>query len=838
MKYQELMNYGEDVGEKSAEIFANTILAGTVKVLYNHDMTILWANDYFFEMLGYTREEYHDVHKNKLASIIYKEDLFMLMAGASRWFDDTNKNVMTIRYVHKSGKTIWVKISSVLTDEYYEDKPVVYNIITDVTVLKEYEQALTRQTGFLKSLLDSSLIGLIQYQDGKRAKFIYSNDMAFSIIGYTREEYLAKHGSYMFTLISKEDEEKVNKINDSLILNGKSVIYEFRVHNKAGDTIWLLANARRCINQNGINVIQAEFMDVTSIKETQESLIEKSNMLDALVTNIPGGICIYELSGTLKLDYCNDEFSKMLSFVSTDRPRIDHKLEINEMVSKAGYERLVDATNKSMQDGKPIQLEFPLKRSNDNDIWLQLRASLYKVEDEVPLFYAVVTDITHHKTVEMQLSVEKLRDREQIEYLLNSDSLTGLLNRSSFKTRATEEIQRMDESKIYALIYSDINNFSYVNEHFGYEEGNRMLVDFAQLIVESKTTVAACRVFSDYFISLQCGNTKEEIINGLESRNREFKRQQKDIYPASDLHVSSGVYYITAHDCDITFAIDNANLARRKSKGKRSEVCGFYEEKLREKRKADQTIASEIYSAMQEGKIELFLQPKFTLDSKEIFGAEALVRWRKDDGTYRQPKEFIDVLESVGYIVELDYYVFEQVLINMVKWRDEKRNLLPISVNVSRLHNNYSDFVQRVCDIADKYKIDRKLLEIEITESAFSDDNTVLFENLNRLRNEGFTIDIDDFGVGYSSLSALMVAPVDVVKIDKIFVDNLTRSQKDKYYVNQICKLIDTMEKDIIFEGVETEEQAGLLKEIGYNKAQGYLFEKPIPVKEFEKKFL
>ena len=245
-----------------------------------------------------------------------------------------------------------------------------------------------------------------------------------------------------------------------------------------------------------------------------------------------------------------------------------------------------------------------------------------------------------------------------------------------------------------------------------------------------------------------------------------------------------------------------------------------------------------IWNAMNSGAIELFLQPKFDLKTRKIIGAEALTRWRNPDGSYKLPYEFIDVLENVGYITQVDMYIYEQVLRCLARWKRDGITPVPISVNFSRKHNNDAEFVTKITKLAEIYEVDKNLIEIEVTESCFTQDVKNLFSNMKRLRDQGFKIDIDDFGTGYSSLSVLLEAPVDIVKVDKVFIDEIGTSERSREYINQICSLIRTTRKEIIFEGVETEEQAKILTESGHSMAQGWLFDKAIPVPEFDRKYM
>ncbi|MCR5784909.1 MAG: EAL domain-containing protein [Eubacterium sp.] len=245
-----------------------------------------------------------------------------------------------------------------------------------------------------------------------------------------------------------------------------------------------------------------------------------------------------------------------------------------------------------------------------------------------------------------------------------------------------------------------------------------------------------------------------------------------------------------------------------------------------------------LLDALSTGEIEMFLQPKFSLDSRRVIGAEALTRWRRKDGSYAMPNDFIPLLEAHGNIVDLDYYIYMLLLSVIKKWESEGRNLIPVSVNFSRAHLKDENFAKMVIKLSDYYRVSRDLIEIEITETVIHDDNDKLISDLSKLQKAGFKINIDDFGTGYSSLDLLLEAPVDVVKIDKKFLEDIGCSKTKRDYLNGIAHLVDIAHKDIIFEGVETENQAKVILELGYSKAQGFLFEKPISLREFEYKYL
>lgn len=423
-------------------------------------------------------------------------------------------------------------------------------------------------------------------------------------------------------------------------------------------------------------------------------------------------------------------------------------------------------------------------------------------------------------------------DRKTIEQL-SRDSLTGLMTMQSFMHEAQRQYNEADKDSICAITYADINNFAYVNENFGYFEGNKILTMFADKMREYPQT--SCRISADRFLTFRICTDKKSIVDDVQYVNDYINQQLRKRFPASDLRISTGIYFLNPDD-DIQSGIEKANVIRKMIKSDRSKVCDVYTEELSSKKKLELEIIGSVHNAIESGEIVAFLQPKYSLTTNNIIGAEALVRWRKPDGTMMSPGQFVPLLERVGYIVDVDYCVYEQVLKCCARWKEEGKTLIPISVNFSRKHTNNPDFVENICELAEKYGIDKKYIEIEITESTIS-DNHIMLDYIGRLRKHGFKVDIDDFGTGYSSLDMLMDVPVDIVKIDKRFIDK-SDSEKGRAYIKQVADLVLASRKDIIFEGVETQNQADFLKDSGYSKIQGYYFDGPLPIEEFEKKYM
>ena len=435
---------------------------------------------------------------------------------------------------------------------------------------------------------------------------------------------------------------------------------------------------------------------------------------------------------------------------------------------------------------------------------------------------------------------EKMQeDQQAIHKLKNRDRLTGLYNLEAFRTKLVQllEAEENPQENTYALTMVDVNNFSYVNENFGAEMGDSILKEFSRLL-ERKKVMAACRMYSDYFLVLSKGKSQQEIRRRVKEGNEEFETKLQERYPAGGMKLSAGICFLSGKSSFETI-LESANLARKYAKEHNITSGVVYIEKMRQTRDEQVLIATRFHAAIQRGEFEMFLQPKFRLKENTIYGAEALARWHFGEDGYLQPNRFVPALELMGYIKDLDFFILEQLLKYMTKWKKSGKSLFTISTNFSRKHfeNGGEAFLQRMHETMDKYDIDPSYIEVEVTESVMTEKLEDLKHCMIELAQMGFRIAIDDFGTGYSSLSVLYEIPANVVKIDKSFTDKVMVDNKGEF-VSQMGKFIRAAKEEIVVEGIETEEQRQFLESHGFEYGQGYLFDRPIPADEFERKYL
>ena len=495
--------------------------------------------------------------------------------------------------------------------------------------------------------------------------------------------------------------------------------------------------------------------------------------------------------------------------------------------------------NSTIQNLAVIKFEFSGKRIGG------LYLGVGEREDFTPVEKDTFCELSRVVSVFISLRNKLSDDQREIRKLRNQDALTGLYNMEAFRRKVEEYIrkrrrwQEQEHSEVYALVYVDINNFSYVNENFGQQIGDSILKEFARMLIREEYVIEACRMYSDYFIELVQGRDESEIYRKVQEKNSDFEKLQKIRYPASDMRLSAGICFIRGEDENFDTILEGANLARKAAKEQRGNGVAIYEEEMRARREDSFWITGRFYGALQKGELELFLQPKFLLRERTIYGAEALARWRTKSGEVISPLRFIPPLENMGYIVDLDFYMLEQLLRAMRRWRESGRELFAVSTNFSRKHfeNGGEKFLERLLQLMQRYRIEPRYIELEVTESAVAENVDGLVRCLEKLKGMGFRIAIDDFGTGYSSLSMLMEIPADVIKIDKSFTDRISLEDQREFVV-RMGQLVCVAKESVVFEGIEEEAQCRFLAERGFRCGQGYLFDRPLPLGEFERKYI
>ncbi|MDD2648000.1 MAG: diguanylate cyclase [Eubacteriales bacterium] len=423
---------------------------------------------------------------------------------------------------------------------------------------------------------------------------------------------------------------------------------------------------------------------------------------------------------------------------------------------------------------------------------------------------------------------------DRLRYQAEHDALTGLYNRSAFLA-AAEMVIRTGSENTYVLMCTDIDNFRFINERFGRDEGDRLLKYSAEKLRTHTESVngLAGRLSNDVFAILVRNTptvftTAEQIILNF----------FKDYPLKTNLTCRVGAYVINDKEMTVDTMLDHAATAKESIRGKYGKRLALFDESMNEQALLEKDIADHMEAALAEKQFEVYIQPQFHHASGAIVGAEALVRWLRPDRGLVSPAAFIPVFEKNGFIVKLDEYVWEKTAELMSEWIRKGMNVVPVSVNVSREDTKDSELCARLRRIVEKHSIPKDFFRIEITESLFADDAERLRTVVDELHEAGFLVEMDDFGSGYSSFNILKDIPVDILKLDMRFLSGEDNLGRGGMIVGAVLRMSRWLGIPVIAEGVEKKHQADSLLSVGCPTIQGYIYEKPMPAEEYAKRFL
>lgn len=531
------------------------------------------------------------------------------------------------------------------------------------------------------------------------------------------------------------------------------------------------------------------------------------NMLSLVVSDMNNGIICYDRKG--RCIYYND---LMEAIYRHGGNMSVYESKYSQWIEKLGDDRRDSMTFQTTDieiNGEKHYFEIAYKR-------------IYDESNRVICDYFVYNDRT-----------QMYESWEQEKYKASHDSLTGLLNRDQFYEDVHDMVNKYHDTTFY-LICSNIKDFKFINEIFGMEKGNQVLIKQAKLMASNPSERTICaRLMNDRFALCLPREEFDEkrVADSVKELQREFSGN------SFHLHTYMGVYEIRDRDEAVSIMVDKANIAADTIKNNYDCCVAYYDEHLLEISIEQRRLLGEFEPALQNDEFVMYLQPQVNRDGAAK-GAEALVRWAHPSRGILTPYAFIDILENAGLIYKLDLYIWEKAAQKLAEWKEKGYGSYHISVNISTKDFYIIDIYETFTGLINKYGIAASNLHLEITETTLMTDFEKNMNIIHKLQGVGFRVEIDDFGSGYSSLNMLKDISADVLKIDMGFLRKSENEVKGQDILESIITLAGKIGMDVITEGVETKKQLDMLTMMGCHEFQGYYFSKPVPVSEFEEKYL
>lgn len=456
--------------------------------------------------------------------------------------------------------------------------------------------------------------------------------------------------------------------------------------------------------------------------------------------------------------------------------------------------------------------------------------------------YVALSIATGFFCVMLLIMIVYIKERRNKEKVMHYNMVTKTWNFSKFSVEADKIFRRKRLSGKYVILHMNIAKFRFLNDIYGFEVGNKVLCTVGGMFKKFvKPGELYASLWADHFVCL----VKCDSENELKRRTKDILEELNcEVLKICDFRivVRVGAYFVTPEDIKNRKSVNNmiqyANHALSTIGDTYKNTLACFNQTLNVQFESLKLINKDMLKAFYNKEFVTYYQPKYNINTNEIIGAEALVRWIHPTKGLMYPCDFLPYFEKSGFIVEVDFYVFEETCKNMKRWIEEGKKLIKVSCNFSRLHCENEKFVQTVKRIAQKYQVPFEFLELELTETIMVEEMGLITKQIKELHDIGFSVSIDDFGSGYSSLSVLQQLKVDTIKLDKTFIENGIPNEREYKVMQAIVELAEQLQMSVICEGVETIEQVELLRQVRCDYVQGFYFAKPMPVEELNKLML
>lgn len=448
------------------------------------------------------------------------------------------------------------------------------------------------------------------------------------------------------------------------------------------------------------------------------------------------------------------------------------------------------------------------------------------------------------KSFERVFSVYKAQENSQantdyhLKQMAERDSLTGLYKYTVFIKKLEEMIYSIDSASKILYAHMDIAHFKYINETYGYDMGDKVLKNFAdQICGADHQLLFAGRIHGDNVIAVYqypASEMDEMLVEMMNQRLEKYNTVLQSMVNSKNFYINCGVCITDGNDHNYERGITNANYADKLAKENNDTSCVWFDDKMFAEQRNRMQILDEFGDALHLNEFKVFYQPQIDSVSKTIIGVEALSRWVQEDGTMLMPEEYIDILEDIGKLVELDYYMIHKVLAFIGHQLKKGEKIVPVSVNLSKKHINQKDFSEHVQKLLEKYQVPPEYLLFEIKENVFIEYFEKAVEFCESLNEIGIGVMMDSFGQGNSSLNVLDRIPVEYIKLDKVFIKDGVFAKNQEVILGGIVDIAKKLKKSVISVGVETYEQNVSLSKCGCDVIQGNFHSKPLSEKQLK----
>lgn len=651
----------------------------------------------------------------------------------------------------------------------------------------------------------------------------YVSQGCAELTGYLPQDLLLNSRVSYEELTHPDDRKRVRDVIEQALAHGHRFDIEYRLLRKDGEVRWVVERGTGILHAADSSAeIVGCVQDITERKKAEQALLEAERRYRSIFENAVEGI--FQSAPTNGYIAVNPALARIYGYDSPDE-LITHLRDIDRQLY-VDPQRRFEFLALMEKNGSVTNFESQVYRRDGQVIWISENARAVRDDAGTIVFYeGTVEAITERK-----------RHEAQIEFQATHDPLTGLPNRTLLYDRLNQAVLKAHRyGHLVAVIFFDLDQFKYVNDSLGHQVGDQLLKTVAKRLkscVRESDTVA--RQGGDEFVLVLESHDNEEALS--KAMHRILQSVSKPCYiNGTELQVtcSMGVSLCPVDAEDADTLLRNADMAMFRAKQLGRNNFQYFAAGMNSDSTDRLEMTNSLRHALAHDEFELHYQPKVSLATGEMVGAEALLRWIRPNGDTVAPGEFISLAEENGLIAPISDWVMEQACAQSVAWQRAGKEPVPVSINLSPILIERGNFVEQVTHVLQKTGLAPHYLELEITESGLMRNVEASMSILERLKALGVRIAIDDFGTGYSSLSYLKRFPIDTLKIDRSFVRDISNDKENADIVKAIITLGHNLNMNVLAEGVETEEEYRFLLEHQCDEIQGYLRGRPLPPAQF-----
>jgi len=827
----------QDVSQDELLLLMNSSECAMFIAKSGPEVELVYANDKFYSMLQYTKEEYIDKFGNSLMASVLTEEKQKLRTLIARQAAAGGTLKLEYRAVRKDNSVAWLSLSAKALVK--DNQLIYYSSCIDVTKSKKTLDDIYNAKREIDVMANSIPGGVIKVRMSDY-KLIYANDGYFMLTGYSRAEFHMEYGGFCDSVIYPSDMDEVKRYVKLAIENHGLLGFECRLVSKSGDVKWVYVSGRRIDDDNGQPVYLCILTDVTAKKNIESEFEDNLRRAEVIAGILKAVLWTYDIasskikqSGTLESTY-------------TQQDRADSYRDLQEMAQMLHPEDEQRIKESLAQIKKTKgQLQVRLRVRNSLGIFQDVEisaASICDTEGKPCKIYGM-TRVVNEPAPDTVLDREKNENRlitlaKTASSKTEDDSITGLMPYSAFLSKADKILRDRGDKKRYAILCADINEFLKFSHHYGFSISNQILKIFSQVLLNNIAKDGLCsRVDGDYFVVMfQYADHKElmRLMSSMVRSKEEFDEQDGSVR----FGTTTGIYLVQPEDDDLADMLEKADLARRSIKGLMGNHYAIYTEDLKKDRFKEEEIVDEIYNSMRSRSIEICFMPRIYKDKSNVIGCKAIPRVLLKDGQYMESVKLLKFIERGGKLNEFAFVTLSSVCANMGAWKGLGNRTVPLSIEMTASELS----MQNTVDIIDDIVIRRNNLEpsdiiFEIHERYFAEGTTVFDMNVDSLCKKGYQVVISRFGSDHTAVNALKRLPVTGIKFHGGFFNENT-SNREKVIFGKVVEMAKELGLSVTCGGIQTKQQEDFAKAIGCEVFEGEMYYGKVRHNVFEKCFL